>query len=191
MTVPSVSSSGLAAPGVPPPVVLQLLVVNGGWLLSACQGEDVDGFAGLASTACRGPRGGIGLSRGTVCASASPKQATAANAQTLIQVTDLMASPFFAIDYSNSATGRIDSVACHARSQIAIDTRVGSSVLPAMITHPHCRGKRLKCFCRVAPLRVDGSVLVGCGVAMGRCHRHGVRRRSCAPPRYPGRRSSG
>src|SRR5271168_3392092 len=81
MTEPSVSRSGLPAPGKPP---LQLLAVNGGWLLRGCHGVDFDVVAALESAATRadallrGPCGGMGLSRGIDWASARPHQASTA-----------------------------------------------------------------------------------------------------------------
>src|SRR4029077_15207566 len=107
MTEPSVSRSGLAAPGKPS---LQSLVGNGGWLLSACHGEAadvVDAFAATAraaaavTTAARGPRGGIGFSR-NAWAWASPKQASAAETQTtFVSVRNLMEAPFMLVRWAN------------------------------------------------------------------------------------------
>src|ERR1700690_774482 len=102
MTEPSVSKSGLPAPGKPP---LQSLEVNGGWLLRGCHGVDFDGAAERESAATRaeavlrGPRGGIGLSRGIDWATARPHQAsttTEHNVLANIRVLDFIPeAPFY------------------------------------------------------------------------------------------------
>jgi hypothetical protein len=49
-----------------------------------------------AGASLRGPRGGMGLSRGNVCALASPKQVSATNEQiTFIHVEDLTEASLF------------------------------------------------------------------------------------------------
>jgi hypothetical protein len=87
--------------------VLQLLEVNGGWLLRACHGVDFDDVAELesattrAEAVLRGPRGGMGLSRGIDWATARPHQASTAsehNALVNIRVLDFILEVPFWLD---------------------------------------------------------------------------------------------